>query len=474
MARSGAAVRKVGVYPIERVKTKTRSGETGSGYRVRWRVYRTDGTEQVRKQTFRTRNLAETFEKRLLLAEVGKGGWTFDTDGLPVPAAQEGAAGGATVWSLAVEYWAEHWRLLSPAGRKAASFAMSGLVSRAVLPDAGTPAAGVDAYLAKVAWRSAGFAETEPPEEVRHGRRTWSRDDLVRARTWLASSSLPLSEVTPRTIQLVVTGYGDGRSAATENRRWSALRAMLRWAHESDLIDRDLTRGVRPRQADSDDVDPDRIPSVEEMWAMSEACGAVGAEWRALPLLLGGAGPRIGEVIALRRRHVREHGASGGMWIDIRRSVTRNGSDWGGGQAVIYRGTKGRGEGNKAGRTTYLPAAEAAVLRQHLADHVADDPDAFVFGAHGNRPLDLGHLSERVWKPAREAAFPAPHRLEAVGRHDFRHLACTRWLNSGMPLKTAQRWSGHKTLSILLNTYAACLPLDDERAVDAMEHSAGS
>jgi integrase len=460
MARSSAPVRKLGVYPVDRVKT---------GYRVRWRLYRTDGAEQARTQTFKTRGAADTFVKRLTLAEVGQGGWTFDSSGTPVPAAQAGAAGGPTVWTLALDYWSQHWRLLSPSGRKAASFAMSGLVSTAVLADAGTPAAGVDAYLATVAWRTARFAEAEPPEQVRHRRRTWTRDDLLRARTWLESSSLPLAEVSPNTIQDVVTGYGDGRSAATENRRWAALRTMLRWAHETDRVDRDLTRGVKPRKAESDDVDPDKIPSVAEMWELSEACAQIGEEWRALPLLLGGAGPRIGEVIALRRRHVREHEESGGMWIDIRRSVTRAGADWGGGQATVFRGTKGRGEGNKKGRTTYLPAAEAAVLRRHLIDHVAPSADAFVFAAEGNRPMDLGHLSERVWTPAREAAFPAPHRLESVGRHELRHLACTRWLNSGMPLKTAQRWSGHRTLSTFLDCYAACLPLDDERAVEAME-----
>ncbi|WP_421119648.1 tyrosine-type recombinase/integrase [Aquihabitans daechungensis] len=241
--------------------------------------------------------------------------------------------------------------------------------------------------------------------------------------------SLPVSEANQRTIQSVVTSFGQGRSAATETRRWAALRGLLRWAHQTDRVDRDLTIGVRPRTRDRDEVDPDKIPSVEEMWAMSEACAELGEEWRALAPLLGGAGPRIGEVIAMRRRHVREHEASGGMWIDIRRSVTRTGTDWGDGQATIFRGTKGRGEGNKVGRTTYLPKAEAAVLRRHLVEHVAPEADAFLFAAGGNRPMDLGHLSDRVWTPAREAVFPAPHRLENLGRHNLRHLACTRWLN---------------------------------------------
>lgn len=43
--------------------------------------------------------------------------------------------------------------------------------------------------------------------------------------------------------------------------------------------------------------------------------------------------------------------------------------------------------------------------------------------------------------------------LRALRRHGLRHAAITSWLNAGVTLKTAQRWSGHRTASVLLNTY---------------------
>lgn len=72
----------------------------------------------------------------------------------------------------------------------------------------------------------------------------------------------------------------------------------------------------------------------------------------------------------------------------------------------------------------------------------------------------MSWLQRNVWEDARRGAFPAPHRLEAIGRHDLRHLACTRWLRAGVPYKTAQSWSGHKTLSVFLDVYQAALPSD--------------
>lgn len=476
-APSSAAVRKVAVYPTTKVQTKGRgvSSKPGVGHRVRWRLYRTDGTEQTRKTTFTTADLAKTFVKRLHLAEVGRDGWTFDSSGAPVPLRADDPTGGETAWDLAVEYWHEHWRRLSPSGRKAASYAMSGFVLGTVTRSAGPPPPATQAYLAKLAWHSGRFADDEMPDELRYAGDTYTGAELLRARTWLVSSSTPLVDLSPRLMQHIVNDMGNGQSTGTEQRRWSSLRAMLRWAFKTERLSKDLTRGVSARSSSSHLIEPDLIPTVDEMWRFSWACIAVaGPEWAALPLFLGGCGARIGEATALRRRHLREHPSSGGMWVDLRRSITRTSAAWGEGEIVVARGTKARGpEGNLQGRTTYLPAKEAAIMREHLAQFVPSAADSYVFSTGGNQPLDLAHLATSIWRPAVELAFPAPHRLEGMGRHALRHLAATRWLNTpGMPYKTAQKFGGWRTLSVMLDDYAACLPLDDERAVDAIEGGA--
>lgn len=76
--------------------------------------------------------------------------------------------------------------------------------------------------------------------------------------------------------------------------------------------------------------------------------------------------------------------------------------------------------------------------------------DSRVFTSTTGRHLDTGRLQERAWKPSRELAFPDDHRLHRVGRHAFRHIAVTRWLRAGAPLRTAARWGGWNDVATML------------------------
>ncbi|MBI5089936.1 MAG: tyrosine-type recombinase/integrase, partial [Actinobacteria bacterium] len=120
------------------------------------------------------------------------------------------------------------------------------------------------------------------------------------------------------------------------------------------------------------------------------------------------------------------------------------------------------------GRRTYLPPAEASILRVHLERFCARAADARVFTSTTGRHLDTGHLQERAWRPARELAFPDGHRLHRVGRHAFRHLAVTRWLRAGVPLRTAARWGGWNDVATMLRWYESRLPGDDLFAASRM------
>ena len=70
----------------------------------------------------------------------------------------------------------------------------------------------------------------------------------------------------------------------------------------------------------------------------------------------------------------------------------------------------------------------------------------------------------RAWKRARELGFPDGHRLHDVGRHAFRHLAVTRWLRAGVPLRTDARWGGWKDVATMLRWYESRFPGEDEPA----------
>ncbi len=69
----------------------------------------------------------------------------------------------------------------------------------------------------------------------------------------------------------------------------------------------------------------------------------------------------------------------------------------------------------------------------------------------------------------RETAFGEDSPLRRVRRHDLRHAAITAWLNAGVPLKTAQSWSGHRSVSVLLSTYLGAMKGDDELSLSRFE-----
>jgi integrase len=83
-------------------------------------------------------------------------------------------------------------------------------------------------------------------------------------------------------------------------------------------------------------------------------------------------------------------------------------------------------------------------------------------GETRSRPLkgptdQYPQLSRDVWAPARHEVFAEGNPLREVRRHDLRHSAMTAWLNNGVLLKTSQRWSGHRSFSVLLDTYAGVM-----------------
>ena len=84
-------------------------------------------------------------------------------------------------------------------------------------------------------------------------------------------------------------------------------------------------------------------------------------------------------------------------------------------------------------------------------------------GQHGSDPV------RRIG----ELVFPEGHRLHRVGRHAFRHLAVTRWLRAGVPLRTAARWGGWSDVATMLRWYESRLPGDDELAAGRLAACVG-
>jgi integrase len=87
-----------------------------------------------------------------------------------------------------------------------------------------------------------------------------------------------------------------------------------------------------------------------------------------------------------------------------------------------------------------------------------------VFGTRSDRPDSLSNLRRRLLEPMLSAA-----GVHHYGLHAFRHYAISSWLSAGIDLKQCQRWAGHSTLALTLDTYGHLLPRrdDHQRIADA-------
>ncbi len=109
-------------------------------------------------------------------------------------------------------------------------------------------------------------------------------------------------------------------------------------------------------------------------------------------------------------------------------------------------------------------------------------PASLVFGTSTDRPDGLANLRRRVLEPAWISAGVATPtdkldknrkpimRPKYLGLHCLRHYAVSSWLASGIDLKACQRWAGHATLALTLDTYGHLIPRhDDHQQIAAVE-----
>ena len=459
-----------------KVTTRDRRGASVDRYEVRWRAQLSDGTHRDFRQRFARAIEADQHISLLRAVNLPNSPWRLDDDGRPtdttippVTGSQDASpAVPVTVWEALQLYRTATWRNASAHGRKSAAYVLRAMAQLTIIDAPAIPAA-TRAYIDKVAFRS----EHEPTETdltsrtVDHTLGSFDGNDLIDGRRWLEQWSLPLTSLDRSILRQLIADLGRGRKPATEGRRFIQIRCVVTWWTNEGLVPDGLTTRIGVRGTKILPLaEEDPIPTEAEMWSMSWALCLVGSSrYATLPLVMGSAGLRIGECFDLRRQHCIDD-PSGGMWLTVRGTYARPGKDWTDtGNPSERRGTKAKGpDGDTKGRRTYLAPTEANLLRTHLDTYTANAPDALVFTSRQGYPVDISHLQERAWKKARELAFPQPHRLHTVGRHAFRHLAATRWLRAGIPLKTAAKWGGWKDIATMLRWYESRLPGDDQHA----------
>ncbi len=204
---------------------------------------------------------------------------------------------------------------------------------------------------------------------------------------------------------------------STTAKAYRLLRSILNTAVEDGRI------ASNPCQIDGAGRErPDERPvaTVAEVYALADA---VGAEHRLLVLLACFAGLRLGELQALRRKHV-----------DLDRAAVRIVEQ----TLVLKDGTHltGPPKTDAGVRVVALPETVVDELRKHLVA-VPDDPEALVLGRPGNRPFRRATLYT-AWHAATKRL-----GMEGFRIHDLRHTGNTLAAATGASTKELMARMGH-------------------------------
>jgi integrase len=172
--------------------------------------------------------------------------------------------------------------------------------------------------------------------------------------------------------------------------------------------------------------------------------------YRALVLLGGYCGLRLGEMLALRRRHV-----------DCLRGRVEV-------HATLYELPNGELVENppktRAGqRAVPMPRVVVETLHEHLAAYEGG-PDDHLFTAPEGGPVRAHAWRRRVWAPTVERAGLAPLRV-----HDLRHSAVAMWIAVGASPNEVAARAGHASVTTVLNIYGHLLPGTGEKVTAALD-----
>jgi len=271
----------------------------------------------------------------------------------------------------------------------------------------------------------------------------WAVRDITRAqgRTWIAA--LTDAGLDPRTIKKLV----------------ETARRVLDWGIEegiAPLADNPLARLRMSRKAattHNDDDDPARFLTGEEVLRLA---ARIDPRYRALILVAGFEGLRLGELTGLRRGRV--------DLIRRRLSVVESGVEVGG--ELVFEPTL---KSLSSRRTIGIARHVAAALDQHMAAYTEPGPDALVFTSPTGGPLRAGNFRSRVFRRAALAAGLDGEGVALLRPHDLRHTAISLWILNGMALEDAQKKAGHSSAAFTATRYYHQFEAAKDRGAEVMD-----
>jgi integrase len=230
------------------------------------------------------------------------------------------------------------------------------------------------------------------------------------------------------------------------------LGKVLAAAVDDGLIPANPCAKVKVARGD-DDHDDMRFLTPDELKRLADV---IDFRYRALVLVGGWGGLRIGELAGLQRRDV---DALRGV-LSIERQVTEVG-----GKLQL-----GPLKTKAARRKVKLPRFVMDELTAHMATYVRDDaPTARIFTAPNGGLLSRTTFRSRIWAPATATA-----GLEGLTPHALRHTAVSLWIATGANPKQVAVRAGHTSVRTVYDVYGHLLPNSDDELVDRLETMARS
>ncbi len=255
-----------------------------------------------------------------------------------------------------------------------------------------------------------------------------------------------IGSLTPGDVRALVADWSTRMAPRTVRRTYGALRAVVNYAVQSDLIGRSPCRGIKLPA-----IEPARV-SILEPTDLVRLAHSIAGEFAPMVWLGAVLGLRWGEVAGLRVGRVDL----------LRRTI-----------AMAEQVTQGAGgvgfvspPKSAAGRRTLsIPVELASLLSKHLVDRglTGAASDALLFAGAGGRPLDYSNWRRRVWLPAVELA-----GLDGLGFHDLRRTNATAMVLDGVDVKTAQARLGHSDPRLTLAIYAQATSEGDRSAAEKL------
>lgn len=235
----------------------------------------------------------------------------------------------------------------------------------------------------------------------------------------------------------------DGRNPGSIKLSYETLASVLRGAVDAELIKRSPCFRVGLPRYEREEM---KLLTISEIVTLADA---IHPRYRALVLLAGTGGLRIGELGALRGRRVDSRRST----VDVVENLSLDN-----GRPVL-----GPGKTKASKRKIPLPRQTIEALDEHL-DTYGVGPDDFVFTSAEGHLLRAYQFRRRYFHPAAEQTGLAPLRP-----HDLRHSAVSLWIASGANPKVVQTKAGHSSIKVTYDVYGHLFPDYDDRTTRHLE-----